>query len=111
MATIRKRTHKWQVLIRRQGLSISRSFLIRKDAQAWARHMEAQADRGTLPPDAKALDRVTLGELVVRYRDTVTPYIGAKTSCARLICLNQRTRNFFTPITLMQIRATVTQQI
>jgi integrase len=73
MATIRKRTHKWQVLIRRQGLSTSRSFLILKDAQAWARHMEAQADRGTVLPDIKALERITLGELVIRYRDTVSP--------------------------------------
>jgi hypothetical protein len=76
MATIRKRTHKWQVLIRRQGLSISRSFLILKDAQAWARQMEAKADRGGLPPDPKALERVTLGELVTRYLDTVTPGMG-----------------------------------
>ena len=73
MATIRKRTHKWQVLIRRNNLSTSRSFHHLKDAQAWARQMEAQADRGSLPPDPKALDKVTLGELVTRYRDTVTP--------------------------------------
>lgn len=73
MATIRKRTNKWQVLIRRQGLTTSRSFLILKDAQAWARLMEAQADRGALPPDPRALEKLTLGQLVTRYRDTVTP--------------------------------------
>jgi hypothetical protein len=55
MATIRKRTHKWQVLIRRSNLSISRSFHHLKDAQAWARQMEAQADRGDLPPDPRSL--------------------------------------------------------
>jgi integrase len=73
MATIRKRTHKWQVLVRRQGLSISRSFHHLKDAQAWARHMEVQADRGDLYPDPKALERITLSQLVQRYRDTITP--------------------------------------
>ena len=35
--------------------------------------MEVRADRSDLPADPKALERVTLGELVRRYRDTVTP--------------------------------------
>jgi hypothetical protein len=34
--------------------------------------MEVQADRKDLLPDTKALERATLGELVQRYRDTVT---------------------------------------
>jgi integrase len=72
MATIRKRGAKWQVQVRRVGFqSLSRSFHIRKDAEAWARQMEVQADRSELPTDRKALQRVTLGELVERYRDTV----------------------------------------
>jgi hypothetical protein len=33
--------------------------------------MEAEADRGTLP-DPKTLKRITLRELVIRYRDTVS---------------------------------------
>lgn len=44
MATIRKRTHRWQVLIRRMGLSISRSFHILKDTQA-ARGQDVDAVR------------------------------------------------------------------
>ena len=86
MATIRKRTHKWQVLIRRQGLSISRSFLILKDAQAWARQMEAKADRGSLPADPRAAGKVTLSELVTRYRDTVT--VRKRTADYERIMLN-----------------------
>jgi hypothetical protein len=35
--------------------------------------MEVQADRRNLPPDAKALQKITLGELVTRYRDTISP--------------------------------------
>jgi integrase len=34
--------------------------------------MEVRADRAELPTDPKALQRVTLGELVTRYRDTVS---------------------------------------
>lgn len=73
MATIRRRRDKWQVQIRRLGLRpISQSFHVLKDAEAWARHMEVQADRRDLPPDRKELERVTLGELVERYRTTVS---------------------------------------
>ena len=73
MATIRKRGAKWQVQIRRVGVRpISRSFNVRKDADAWARQMEVQADRRDLPSDSKSLQRVTLGQLVERYRDTVS---------------------------------------
>lgn len=73
MATIRKRQDRWQVQIRRKGCRpISRSFLVKKDAELWARQMETKADRLDLPPDPKALDRVTLRQLVERYRDNVT---------------------------------------
>lgn len=73
MATIRRRRDKWQVQIRRLGLRpISQSFHVLKDAEAWARHMEVQADRRDLPPDRRELERVMLGELVERYRTTVS---------------------------------------
>jgi len=73
MATFRKRGNKWQVQIRRSGLSpISRSFLILKDAQKWARQVEREADQGELPVDWKVLRSVTLGELIHRYRETVS---------------------------------------
>jgi integrase len=74
MATIRKRKDKWQVQIRRKGSgAISRSFHTLKDAEEWARHMEVRADRRDLPADPSALRGVTLGQLVERYRDTVSP--------------------------------------
>lgn len=73
MATIRKRGAKWQAQVRRSGLrGISRSFRLRKDAVAWARHMELEADRSGLPVDTKILKRITLFELVKRYRDTIS---------------------------------------
>jgi integrase len=73
MATIRKRGAKWQVQIRRVGFpSVSRSFHVRKDAEAWARQTEVQADRSDLPGDPRILHRITLGQLVERYRDTVS---------------------------------------
>ena len=87
MPTIRKRGLKWQVQIRRIGSRpFSKSFHVLKDAQAWARHMELQADRSDLPADPRALQHITLGQLVARYRDTVTP--GKRTAHAERIVLN-----------------------
>jgi hypothetical protein len=39
--------------------------------RGWARQMEVQADRRELPDDPRELQRVTLGQLVERYRETV----------------------------------------
>jgi integrase len=74
MATIRKHRDKWQVQIRRKGnVSVARSFLTKRDAEIWARQTEIQIDRHELPADPRALDGVTLGDLVERYRLTVLP--------------------------------------
>jgi hypothetical protein len=63
MPSIRKRGDKWQVQVTRNGQArITRSFLSKKDAQLWGRQIEAKADRHDLPPDPKALERITLGE-------------------------------------------------
>src|SRR4029453_17686919 len=73
LATIRKRGHKWQAQVRRSGhRGVSRSFILRKDALAWAMEMEIRADQSELPLDNKILSRITLSEIVIRYRDTVT---------------------------------------
>jgi hypothetical protein len=74
MASIRKRGNKWQVQFRRQGCPpLTRSFLNRKDAEAWSRQTEVQADRHDLPGDIRKLEQYTLGELVQRYLDSVSP--------------------------------------
>jgi hypothetical protein len=50
---------------------MSRSFHRLSDAKAWARQMEARADRHDLPADRTVLAGLTLADLVVRYRDTI----------------------------------------
>jgi integrase len=73
MARIRKRGAKWQAQVRRSGIrGISRTFHLRKDAVAWARQMELHVDKLGLPLDTKILKRITLAELVERYRDTIS---------------------------------------
>lgn len=73
MATIRKRGSKWQAQIRRSGhRGISRSFILRNDAVRWAREMEIRADKSDFPPDTQVLNRITLADMVLRYRDTIS---------------------------------------
>jgi ATP-dependent DNA ligase len=45
MASIRKHRGKWQVRVRRDGVAVTKTFSLRKDASAWAREIETNADR------------------------------------------------------------------
>lgn len=73
MATIRKRANRWHVQVRRRGSqALTRSFAHKRDADRWARDIETAIDQSRLPSNPKVLASVTLGELVRRYRDTVS---------------------------------------
>jgi integrase len=65
---------------------MSKSFAVRKDAMEWGRQMEVKADRADLPTDPRALERITLGDLVRRYIDTVSS--RKKTAATETIVLN-----------------------
>ena len=72
MASIRKRDTKWHVQIRRAGQpSITRSFIKKSQAAEWARQTEADLDRTGLVSERSTLMKMTLGELLCRYRDEV----------------------------------------
>ena len=66
MANIRKHRGKWQVRVRRDGVAVTKTFSLRKDASEWAREIEAKADRGLLPTNTRILKRMTLADLVAR---------------------------------------------
>src|SRR3954465_371122 len=74
MATIRPRGKRWQAQIRRCGHPIfSRTFTLKRDAEAWARATEAQLERGQRPcPQPCDMREPSLAELVIRYRDGVS---------------------------------------
>ena len=62
----------WQAQIRRNGFpSQSRTFERKTQAQAWARQIEGEMDKGVFTPTA--VDPRTLGELLSRYANEVTP--------------------------------------
>lgn len=74
MATITKRGNRWEAQVRRKGYpSQTKSFLLKSDAQEWARYIEQQVDRRSLPYDPRKLDNITLKELLEKYRDEVIP--------------------------------------
>lgn len=74
MATIRKLRGRWQAQVRRRGAPArAQSFDRRADAERWARELEAEADRTRWNADTRASETTTLGELLRRYANQITP--------------------------------------
>lgn len=75
MATIREKgPYQWAVQIRRKGWpNQNATFRTKKDAQAWARKIEAEMDRGQFI-DQSAAQCTTLGDLIRLYMKDVTDH-------------------------------------
>lgn len=74
MAGIWKRGSYWRAEIRRSGYPIqNRTFDTKADAEAWARRIESEMDRGAFA-DRKEATRNTLGDLLLRYSNEVSPH-------------------------------------
>lgn len=73
MATFRKRGNKWQARIQRKGYSdITKTFINKPDAAAWARQIETEIDKGLFNHHFES-SRVTLEELLRKYLAEITP--------------------------------------
>ena len=73
MASIRRLRDKWQVQIRLKGHKpLSKSFHTRKDANLWAKHTESLIQRGEYQSATNKNAHLSLRDLLVRYRDSVT---------------------------------------
>lgn len=74
MATFQKRASGWwQAKVRRKGWpEQSKTFEKRADAEAWARNIENEMDRGVFVSREEA-ERTSLYEALERYRKEVTP--------------------------------------
>ncbi len=80
MATIRNRNGKWQAQVRRNGHAPRfKSFITKRDADKWARQVEAELDATVIAFDPRILERTTMREVLERYRREVT---GSKRSHA-----------------------------
>lgn len=86
MATIRKLRGRWQAQVRRKGMAPrAKSFDQKADAERWARSLEAELDRNGSLPDTRVAERTTVAEVLLRYREQVTPKKrGAVSEAARI---------------------------
>lgn len=73
MATVRARGTRWEVQVRRHGWpTLTKHFSRKRDADAWAAVTEADLARGQLR-DHRLSEQTLLSDVLVRYRDEVTP--------------------------------------
>lgn len=74
MASVRKRKDTWQFQIRKKGHpTFTKTFKVKAHGLAWARKVESEMEQGLVSQTYGKTSEVTLRELIVRYRDTVTP--------------------------------------
>jgi len=86
MATIRIRgPYQWQAIVKRKGYANQvRTFNTRRDAERWARQVEAEIDRGVFVSRRES-EETSLAEAIEFYRTEVTPTKkGAKQEGYRL---------------------------
>jgi len=79
-------------MVRRRGVPPRcKSFDKRSDATRWARALEAEADRSGWVADTRLAEKTTLGEILTRYRDQVSPTKrSAHTEKARINAMVRR---------------------
>jgi integrase len=75
MAAIEQRpSGKWQARVRRDGFPAqSKSFALKSDAEAWARSIEREMDRGSYIASAAA-ERMTFDKLALRFLTEYAPH-------------------------------------
>lgn len=71
MATFTKRGDRWRAEVRRGGRSASKTFATKRDAEAWAKGLEAEAERSAAGLPSKPSG--TVRELIERYETAVFP--------------------------------------
>lgn len=77
MASIKKRgPNQWQARVRRKGWPVQiKTFDTKADAQAWARQMESEMDRGVWISRSEA-ENTTLQEALERYKEEYIPRLA-----------------------------------
>ena len=82
MATFRNRKNKWQARVRRSGQpDVTKTFLIKIDAEKWARSIEIEIDRGTYINKSYA-EKTQFKEILQKYLNDVAPQMRSADSQA-----------------------------
>lgn len=63
---------RYQVQVFKNGIRVSKTFKIKKEAEAWAREMEVSVDHGEFE-DRRSSSKVTFAELAEKYEQVVLP--------------------------------------
>src|SRR5574337_540151 len=102
MAYLERRPAGWRAQVRRKGLaSISRTFDLRSDAEAWVQEVERELRRGNLSIIQAQSTQLTFNEVAERYAtDTLPALRSAKTSSSFL----RRAQGRFGPSFVAAIR-------
>jgi len=102
MAHIRKRNGKWIAEIRKKDFKkIQKTFLKKSNANNWVQEIEYQMDKKQYQ-DFSDTSRYTLGDLIIKYRDEVTPLKkGANTETYKL---NYILRNRISKYKLLELK-------
>lgn len=104
MATVRRHGKKWQGIVRRKGCKSSvKSFAKKSDVLRWVRSEEATMDVLQNDDDQSILDELLLGDLMVRYRDTVSP--TKKSHCHERNRINLMLRHPITQLKLSELNS------
>jgi integrase len=94
MASIRSRNEKWQARVKRDGVTVEKSFLNRRDAEKWARLTEADIERGTFEPKppttAKSHGHLeNMADLLIRFAEEVADQHRSPTTLVNLETLKR----------------------
>jgi integrase len=101
MAFFEQRKNGWRAQIRRRGMpSISRTFDLKADAEAWAREVERELQRGNVAALRDDAGRTTFAEIADRYAADVLPGLRGKSAGAYV----RAARTRFGPLFLSSIR-------
>ena len=103
MSSISCRNGVWQAKVRRRGMpAVSRTFDLKRDAEAWAREIEREIQRGNLAVLRQEAQRITVAELLDSYEAGPLRLLrSAKDAAVRL----RRARERFGPLYLANVRA------
>ena len=75
MASIRRKKHKWQAVIRRAGQpTISKSFISKTDARKWALGIEQKLDQGACGVKDRSALNISLAAYLTRYEKEVSAF-------------------------------------
>ena len=75
MASIRRKKHKWQAVIRRAGQpTISKLFISKTDARKWALGIEQKLNQGACGVKDRSALNISLAAYLTRYEKEVSAF-------------------------------------